>query len=291
LIEILSSPRKHDLHEAELVLSAAGIRHIRRFEAGAHRLYVDEENVGPARQELVEYAAENQRPAEVYPTAVLRDHPWPGIVVYLTVLLVMYMRQHDPSQTFNWEREGMAAAGLIRDGEWWRSITALTLHVDVKHLIGNMFFGSLFGAFLAQVVGGGVAWTTVVLSGALGNFANAWLRDPRQASIGASTAVFGALGALVAWQWTFGRRTQMSWAKRLGPVAAGLMMLAYLGGAEPGDAVDVSAHVTGFLAGVVLGLAHMRWTATRALPRTLQAGLSLTAVALLVLGWSFTGRG
>ena len=58
---------------------------------------------------------------------------------------------------------GAAQAGLMLAGEWWRAVTALTLHVSSTHLLGNLVFGTVFFFLLAQMTGSGLAWLTMLL--------------------------------------------------------------------------------------------------------------------------------
>ena len=89
-------------------------------------------------------------------------------------------------------------SGLIQAGQWWRAVTALTLHVDHGHLLGNLLAGIVIGIVAAQLLGQGLAWLAILLAGALGNLIAALLRGPDYGAIGASTAVFGALGIVSA---------------------------------------------------------------------------------------------
>src|SRR4030095_6406598 len=55
-----------------------------------------------------------------------------------------------------WAEAGAAASvAIIRDGEWWRALTALTLHGDVSHLVANIASGLLFCAFVLPHLGTG----------------------------------------------------------------------------------------------------------------------------------------
>ncbi len=103
----------------------------------------------------------------------------------------------------------MSHAGLIREGEWWRAVTALGLHADAVHLAGNMVFGIVFGFLAGELLGWGLAWFGMLLAGALGNALNAFVQAPGHTSIGASTAVFATLGILAAYTWKR-RRTQIN---------------------------------------------------------------------------------
>jgi membrane associated rhomboid family serine protease len=104
--------------------------------------------------------------------------------------------------SLDWWRAGMSHAGLIQEGEWWRAVTALSLHADTVHLAGNLGFGLVFGFLAGQLLGWGRAWFGMVFAGALGNALNAFVQAPSHASVGASTAVFATLGILAAYSWT-----------------------------------------------------------------------------------------
>lgn len=150
----------------------------------------------------------------------------------------------------DWVGIGGAAAGAIRDGQWWRTVTALTLHSGPVHLLGNLLIGGFFIVVLCRQLGSGLAWCLLVLSGILGNLANALFQPAYHNSIGASTLVFGAVGILGAIHLAQpGRRWRRRW---LLPVAAALALLAMLG--TEGDNTDLGAHLFGFACGAPLGL-------------------------------------
>src|SRR5205809_421801 len=69
---------------------------------------------------------------------------------------------------------GSAEESAILHGQWWRTVTALTLHADASHLAANLATGLLFAAFVIPRLGAGFTWLAILLSGALGNALNAW---------------------------------------------------------------------------------------------------------------------
>lgn len=75
-------------------------------------------------------------------------------------------------------------------------------------------------------------------------------------SVGASTAVFGALGILVALVWRRGFLRHTPWRRRFAPIFAGIALLAYTGTA--GENTDLGAHLFGFVAGLGIGWALAR---------------------------------
>lgn len=241
--------------EFALVLLALGIDHWLAQEEEGYRLLVPAQEEERARRELAEYAAEAAAQAEASPPAEpegpqlgggSRFLPW-----YWGALLTFYL--FDRFQVFgcDWLEAGKAHAGLIGQGEWWRTVTALTLHADGSHLLNNLVFGSLFGVLLAQELGVGWAGLGVVASGALGNGLNAWIHPPVHASIGASTSVFGAVGMLMGLQWHKPVAARRRRLRRWAPPVSGAVFLGLLG--TSGERTDVMAHLTGVAVGMALG--------------------------------------
>src|SRR5262249_24176648 len=147
-------------------------------------------------------------------------------------------------------RSGSADAARILHGEVWRTVTALTLHADVTHLVANVTAGALLATAVCRTVGGGLGAVLLVLSGAAGNAINAAVRGPGHVAVGASTAVLGAVGVLSGLAFV---RTRRGLGRRRGawvPLAAGLALLGMLG-SDPH--ADLGAHLWGFLVGIGLG--------------------------------------
>jgi rhomboid protease GluP len=188
-----------------------------------------------------------------------------------------------------WTEAGASSsARILQHGEWWRAVTALTLHADLSHVMANIATGLLFSASLIPLLGGGVTALLLVLCGAGGNLINAWgYRAESHASIGASTAVFSALGTLVGMEliarWS--RAESRNRWQLVVPIGAGLALLAFLGVGEESTRVDFMAHWWGFCVGLGAGLflAAVRPQA-RGGP-TLQRTAAALAVILIAGSW------
>ena len=147
-----------------------------------------------------------------------------------------------------------ASALYILQGEYQRSITALMLHSDLQHLAGNMLGLLLLGSVICSLLGPGRGLFLILFSGAVGNLFNAFMYRRVHLSIGASTAVMGAVGILVAWQLkkkvvitSKPHRLIDIKGSALYPLGAGAALVGMFSG---GENTDVSAHVFGFLAGL-----------------------------------------
>ncbi len=256
--------------------------------AGGYGLTVRVEDAERARRELARFVQENRGWP---PRAVVSTPVTMGVgaaLVYAALLIIMFAAEEQQSWGVDWMGAGSADAARIQGGEWWRAITALGLHADSAHLSGNMLFGALFGVMLAQSVGAGTAWLAFIVTGAIGNWANAWWQPPTHAAIGASTGVFGLLGAQVACDWMRRGRTRYHRMRRLAPIIMGVALLAWFGGSGGDPLVDVGAHVWGFGAGLVLGALLGWWTPAWLVTPRAQHVVTAAAIGLVVLAWGLT---
>ena len=182
----------------------------------------------------------------------------------------------------DWNALGNAHAARILDGQWWRLVTALTLHADTFHLFSNLAIGGFFIICLCREFGSGLAWCLLLGSGILGNLANACLQLPDHRSVGASTLVFGAVGMLGALSMV--RYRHYLQRRRLLPVAAALSLLVLLG--TEGKNTDLGAHLFGFAFGMVAGLVAEFLVGRYGRPsKGLNALLALASACLVVSAW------
>jgi membrane associated rhomboid family serine protease len=250
-VEIRRFKSLSEANQHALVLVAAGIGCQLLRRADDIGLSVDAANAAYAVAELAAYDREQR--VSVPPRLSLPPLR-AGLTGLLAVWCALVFVDSAASQQafgFDWNLAGEAVAGSIRSGQWWRAVTALSLHADVGHLLSNLIAGSILAIFLAQIVGSGVAWLSIVASGAIGNGINALIQPPPHSAIGASTAVFGAIGILAVLAFTYHAPLRRRGLRRWAPIAAGVMLLAFLG--IEGDNIDIGAHVCGFLTGCALG--------------------------------------
>jgi rhomboid protease GluP len=282
-VVICRSRARVDAEQYALVLAAVGINcRLVKLDGGV-ALSVAPPDAARARQEVASYARENQRQNR-------SSHPMRALIegidsalAYCAVLLFLYGASRRQTFSHDWWSAGVAQAGPIADGEWWRTLTALGLHADLGHLVGNLAFGSVLGLLLAQLLGPGLAWLAILLGGAGGNALNALLHPATHTAVGASTAIFAALGILAGLRW---RRRAALWPhglRRWLPLAAGMMLLAYLG--FGGERTDIGGHVAGFAVGAALGVG-LAYAGNR-VPQGVSAqwAFGIAALVLLALAW------
>lgn len=277
--------------EWSLVLWARGVAHRMYHDGESWRIGVPARLAGRAVDEIRAYVRENalgeaETPRPKRPVPV-RSVAWvmAGVgfcFVFLVSHPVVWGRRLD------FVRMGAGDTGaMLFSGQWWRALTALTLHADGAHLLGNVVVGGLFMAFLCREAGVGTGFFLALAAGAAGNGLKAVIQGPGHHFLGASTAVFGALGVLGGMVSVFGPRG-LSW-RRLAPFGAGLMLLALLGAGEEENAgkIDLGGHFLGFAAGAILGAAMgaARRRGWRIPVLGLDAFLGILAALTVVLAW------
>ena len=115
-----------------------------------------------------------------------------GVFVYVVILLLTAYCAGNATFGADWLSLGSLDAGAR--GEWWRAVTALTLHLDQEHLLGNVLFGAVAGIAASRLLGPGVAWASILGAAVLANYAEILISPITHRAVGASTAVFAALG-------------------------------------------------------------------------------------------------
>lgn len=281
---VFESDNRQACSDRMLVLTSLSIPHQLLDDGIRFSVVVPAGDAERARFELWQYEQENpptQRPTR--PAVSVANHnALPGVVGYVLIVCVVAWLAGHGSFSIDWLGAGRIDGVLIRDGEWWRTFTALTLHGSFGHLLGNIGFGVLFGLLAGRVVGSGIAWLAIVLASGLANALNTVLLESSHRSIGASTAVFAALGLVAGFVWRGRLMAQDRWPYRLGPVVGGIALLAYTGTGD--ENTDIGAHLAGFLCGFLAGIALTRASTVFRSAR-LQWISGAVAITLIVLAW------
>jgi len=148
-------------------------------------------------------------------------------------------------------------------GEVWRFLTSIFLHGSFSHLLLNMFALILFGLILESLIGSKRFLLVFLVSGVVANIVSVFFYP---ASLGASGAIFGILGALTIIKplmgvFVYGLPMPMF-------VAAIVWILIDLYGvinpSDVGNIAHISGIVIGFLFGFYFRLRHFKKAMIRA---------------------------
>jgi rhomboid protease GluP len=139
---------------------------------------------------------------------------------------------------------------VLGQGEWWRLFTSMFLHIGWIHLLLNGWALYQLGSLFELAIGSVSMLLVFVLSGLAGSAASVlWTHD---LSAGASGAIFGLLGALIAF--LLRRRERLTPFARslLGQLVFWAVINVFFGFSTPG--IDNAAHLGGCAIGFLLGL-------------------------------------
>lgn len=252
-IEVYRSPSRAPCEERAFVLTAVGVPYEMVESPQGFSLWVEPANAATAGDHLLHYQQERRRPLRAAPVVAppLYQWAWVGSALYVLVLLGVSIGISLGLGRLDAFPAGELNAGLVRQGQWWRAWTALTLHLDAAHVSANIGAGAWFGYLAGRLLGPGTAWALVVLGAGAANLIEALLAAADHTSVGASTAVFTALGLLAAYSWRERHMMRLRPAQRYGPLFAGVVLLGWLG--SSGANTDVMAHLLGFAVGAALG--------------------------------------
>lgn len=282
MVTVFSSLNQEQANTFSLVLNSSGIGNRVISSTDGFRIDVPEPYVDSARDVIGRYQAENPN---IEPDAsVSRSHPTPdyfsGIAVAL-LLLSIHLAVQASSTPEDYLTVFGANARRIVDGEMYRCATALVLHADAAHIAGNMAGMVLFGGAVCGVTGSGVGWLMILASGVFGNLMNAFAYAAGHLSVGASTAVFGAVGILCAFQAVNAARTGRGWKRTALAFGSGVALLAFLGTSARSD---LGAHFFGFFSGVLMGGAYRLWMGAQ-LGIKGQVLCGVIAASTILLSW------
>jgi membrane associated rhomboid family serine protease len=180
------------------------------------------------------------------------------------------------------ELGAMYPPAIALGDQYWRLITPVFLHAGLIHLAFNSYALYLLG-FLVEEAFGKVRFVIIYFgAGVLASVTSFTLGPVQQVGVGASGAIFGLLGAWVAFNYR--RRTSPMASANLRWALMLIGLNVVLGFSIPG--IDWRAHFGGLVAGAVLG-AVLEGFGPRTVRPFVQAGgvVLLLLVGIAVTAW------
>jgi rhomboid protease GluP len=284
-VEVYRSLGRRDCEDRAFMLGAVGIASEIELRGDHFALEVAEADASRALIHLTQYEAENRPPEPAPPAPPLHPSAWLGCLGYTAWLLGVAYAISNGLVRLDAFHTGELDAARVQSGQWWRAWTALSLHLSGLHLASNLCAGIWFGYLAGRQLGVGVAWLLIVAGGGTANLVEGLLAPPWHQSVGASTAVFTALGLMAAYTWSERLPLRQRWVQRWGPLVAGVVLLGWLGTA--GKNTDVMAHVLGFGIGVLFGAIAALPAIRQRMHRLPQWPAGLAAIAIMAAAWAF----
>lgn len=270
------------IRDESLVLLSQGISHrIVRSEQGPFQIFVENEKRRQAAFQLKLYHRENPPRKENPPLPLkLSWHPVWVLTVPATCTVLQFS-----GFVKQMEYAGIADAEKILHGEWWRCITAMTLHGDSHHIAGNLVSGYIALTLLHYRIPLSRMVPFIACGAAIANAAVAFTVKSNFKSLGFSGFVFATIGSLAVIEFRLMPRETHGLLRRFAPLFGAISLAVFLG---LGEHADILGHLYGFIAGLFCGLIpkkkSLRWgtTATKT-----DIFWTILYFVLFIIGWYF----
>ena len=162
--------------------------------------------------------------------------------VYAEMAYSLEVLSFTARQALEW---GATFGPWVTSGEWWRLWTANYVHLSALHIVLNMVALVAWGAPVSRRMGAVRFAIFYTACGILGSLASV-LTQPHRVSAGASGAISGVLGALVAFR--------LAGDRSIRSIELAYALLFNLAFAVFMPSIDWQAHLGGLVAGVLLCL-------------------------------------
>jgi membrane associated rhomboid family serine protease len=163
----------------------------------------------------------------------------------------------------------------IAAGQSWRVVSSIFLHAGLIHLALNSYVLWIFGNAIEREVGRLATLGVFLATGIFAGAASYAFSSGRSVGVGASGAIFGLVGAFVAYNYT--RRHHVLAQARLRAAMTMLLINLIIGFSIP--VIDWRAHLGGLVAGLVAGFA-----VDPGRPAAARRAFAIGGLALIVIG-------
>ncbi|MBR4681443.1 MAG: rhomboid family intramembrane serine protease [Fibrobacter sp.] len=234
------------IRDDSLVLLSQGISHrLLRSIEGPFLIFVLPEHEARAQEQLALYRKENP-PKEENPPIPLSFSLQPLWVLLAPTIFTLI----DFSDKVNLHSRGISDAGKVLKGEWWRALTAQTLHGDVRHLASNLICGYIVMNMITFRIPLLRLAPFIAIASAIANLCVSLTVQTSFRSLGFSTFVFAAIGCLSVIEFRLMPKETHGLLRRFAPLCGAASLAVFLG---LGENADILGHAYGFIAGLFCG--------------------------------------
>ncbi|HEU4834756.1 MAG TPA: rhomboid family intramembrane serine protease [Pyrinomonadaceae bacterium] len=186
------------------------------------------------------------------------------------------------------------------NNQWWRFITPVFVHIDVLHLVMNMFALLILGPFVEKLYGSAkfvVFWVVTGIAGVVGSYlslrpslahgilGNFIFRDADVPSAGASGALFGLIGILFVFGIKYRRELPEGFKRVFGTGMLPIIFINLFIGFVGSNFIGNAAHLGGLFTGAALALfVDYRRPGARAGITTAWRALQIACLLVIAVG-------
>jgi rhomboid protease GluP len=146
---------------------------------------------------------------------------------------------------------GVKANAEIAQGEWWRLIAPIFIHIGLIHLISNSYALWVIGPQVEKLYGPSRFVILYMLAGIAGVYGS-YIYHPADISAGASGAIFGLFGVLFVFGVRYRHSIPPFFKRAVGTAVLPVILINLMIGFSGLLPIDNSAHVAGLIAGAAL---------------------------------------
>ncbi|MDT9027579.1 rhomboid family intramembrane serine protease [Rossellomorea yichunensis] len=174
---------------------------------------------------------------------------YPIISVIVIIHIALYVVSALPIFPQLWVYEQLAGVNLfIKEGEWWRLVTPIFVHLGFAHLLFNSFSLVLFGPPLEKLLGKAKFIGLYLASGVFANIITYVIKPLTYSHVGASGAIFGLFGFYIAMILLKNHFITRESRQIIIPIVViGVIMTFMQSG------INITAHIFGLIGGFVIG--------------------------------------
>ena len=267
------------IRDDSLVLLSQGISHrLLRSIEGPFLIFVLPEHEDRARVQLALYRKENP-PKEENPPIPLSFSLQPLWVLLAPLTFTLI----DFSDKVNFHTHGISDAGKVLKGEWWRALTAQTLHGDTRHLASNLLCGYIVMNMITFRIPLLRLAPFIAVAAAIANICVSLTVKTDFRSLGFSTFVFAAIGCLSVIEFRLMPKETHGLLRRFAPLCGAASLAVFLG---LGENADILGHAYGFIAGLFCGLIPSKKALRWGTPLSTADGIGLLLYyAFYIVAW------
>ena len=256
------------IRDDSLVLLSQGISHrLIRSEEGPFQIFILPEHEEKAKNQLDLYRKENPPKAE-NPPIPLSFSLQPFWVLLAPTIVTLI----DFSDKVNLHSPGISDASKVLKGEWFRSLTAQTLHGDLRHFASNLLCGYIVMNMITYRIPLLRLSPFIAIAAAIANLCVSFTVQTNFRSLGFSTFVFATIGCLSVIEFRLMPKETHGLLRRFAPLCGATSLAVFLG---LGENADILGHAYGFLAGLFCGFIPSKKALRWGTPLSTADGLGL----------------